>query len=61
MRQVKFIPLRGLSREQLNDLFFKAKIYIDFGKFPGKDRLFREAALNNCCILTGKFGALYFY
>ena len=61
MPQVKFIALRGLSREQLNDLFFKAKIYIDFGKFPGKDRLFREAALNNCCILTGKFGASYFY
>ena len=56
-----FIPLKGYTREQLKELFLKSKLYIDFGHFPGKDRLFREAAINGCCIMTGKLGASYFY
>lgn len=57
----EFIPLKGLTREQLKQLFSDAKLYIDFGHFPGKDRLHREAALNRCCIITGKNGAARFY
>ena len=58
---VKFIPMEGLSRKELNILFGKAKLYIDFGHFPGKDRMPREAVINGCCIMTGKLGASYFY
>jgi hypothetical protein len=58
---VKFIPLTGFTREQLNHLFDTAKLYIDFGLFPGKDRLPREAAIHNCCLITGKFGASSFF
>lgn len=58
---ITFVPLKNLSREQLRDLMCKAKLYIDFGNFPGKDRLPREAALNNLCIITGKRGASRFY
>lgn len=61
MPQYKFFALKGLDRNQLKDLFQKAKLYIDFGHFPGKDRLFREAAINGCCIITGKSGAAFFY
>ena len=61
MPNERFIPLKGLSREQLNEIFSRAKVYIDFGHFPGKDRLFREAAINHCCIVTGKEGASFFY
>lgn len=57
----KFIALRGFTREQLNDLFDSAKLYIDFGGFPGKDRLPREAAIHNCCIITGRFGASAYF
>lgn len=57
----KFIALRGFNREQLNDLFDSAKLYIDFGGFPGKDRLPREAAIHNCCIITGRFGASAYF
>lgn len=57
----KFIALKGFTREQLNELFDKAKLYIDFGPFPGKDRLPREAAIHNCCIITGRFGASGFF
>lgn len=53
----KFVALKGFTREQLNELFDRAKLYIDFGPFPGKDRLPREAAIHNCCVITGRFGA----
>ena len=59
--RVKFIALSGFNRKELSDLMNKAKLYIDFGDFPGKDRLPREAILNGCCILTGKLGAARFY
>lgn len=58
---VKFVPLKGLNREQLRELLETSKLYIDFGHFPGKDRLPREAVSNGCCIMTGKLGASYFY
>lgn len=58
---IRFIPLKGLSRKELQELLGKSKLYIDFGHFPGKDRLPREAVVNGCCIITGKNGASYFY
>ena len=61
MPSYKFIPLKGLTRTELRELFQRAKLYIDFGNFPGKDRLPREAIINSCCIVTGKKGAAGFY
>lgn len=61
MKGYKFIALKGFDRTQLNDLFDISKLYIDFGDFPGNDRLPREAAIHNCCIITGMFGASRFY
>lgn len=57
----KFVALKGFNREQLNEIFDRAKLYIDFGHFPGKDRLPREAAVHNCCVITGRAGAAFFY
>lgn len=56
-----FLPLKGLTRSQLVELFRTSKLYIDFGHFPGKDRLSREAAANGCCVMTGLNGASFFY
>lgn len=53
----KFVPLENLNSYQLKNLFQEAKLYIDFGRLPGKDRIPREALLNNCCILLGQRGA----
>lgn len=61
MPDVKFVPLKGLSREEMKTLLGKAKLYIDFGEFPGKDRIPREAAICGCCLVTGKLGAAGFY
>lgn len=53
----KLIPLQGMSQDQLIDAMSSAKVYVDFGSHPGKDRLPREAALCGCCIVTGKRGS----
>jgi hypothetical protein len=39
----------------------KAKVYIDFGNHPGKDRIPREAAILGCCVITGKRGSAAFF
>lgn len=57
----KVVALKGLKRSELKDIMSRAKLYIDFGAFPGKDRLPREAVLNGCCIITGKNGASFYY
>jgi hypothetical protein len=55
--QWRFRPLRGLDREQLAQAFLEAKVYIDFGHHPGKDRLPREAAIHGCCVVTARHGS----
>jgi hypothetical protein len=56
----KFIPIQRMNSEQVKELLNKAKIYIDFGHHPGKDRPPREAAMAGCCIITGKKGSAKF-
>lgn len=58
---VKFVALKNMSRDELKKVMQKSKLYIDFGHFPGKDRLPRECVINGCCIITGKLGASFFY
>ncbi|MCX7738527.1 MAG: hypothetical protein N2Z80_03840 [Hydrogenothermaceae bacterium] len=38
------------------DILKKAKVYIDFGNHTGKDRIPREAAMLECCVITGRRG-----
>ena len=61
MPNYEFKGLNGYNRDELKEIFKKSKLYIDFGNFPGKDRLPREAVANNCCIITGTKGASYFF
>lgn len=58
---IKFVALRGMSQSQLIDYYKKAKVYIDFGPFPGAERMPKEAVLFGCTILTGKNGASAYY
>ena len=57
---IEFVALKGMSNEQVVEHMLKAKVYIDFGPHPGKDRMPREAAIMGCCILTGRRGAANF-
>ena len=52
-----FVPLQGLNRSQLHSTYHRAKIYIDFGRHPGKERMPREAAVSGCCVITGTRGS----
>lgn len=61
LKNVKFIPLTGYNQSQLCLLYQKSKLYIDFGEFPGAERIPKEAVINGCNILTGKNGASGFY
>ncbi len=58
---IVYVPLEGYSQDELIDLYKKSKVYIDFGPFPGAERMPKEAVLNGCVIITGKFGASNFY
>lgn len=58
---IKFVALKGMSQSQLIEYYKKAKVYIDFGPFPGAERMPKEAVLFGCSILTGKNGASAYY
>lgn len=58
---IEWVPLCGFTRNQLKDIMQRAKLYIDFGNHPGKDRLPRECAMNGCCVITGLRGSARFF
>ena len=53
----KMIKLSGFNTKQMINIYKKTKVYLDFGYHPGKDRMPREAALFNNCIITNKKGS----
>lgn len=55
--EYKFVPLINLSPDQVVDKLKVAKLYIDFGNHPGKDRFPREAVMCGCCLITGMRGS----
>ena len=57
----KFIPIKGMMPNEVTDALSKAKVYIDFGNHPGRERIPREAALCNCCVLLGFQGSAMFF
>lgn len=58
---IKWIPLIGYTREEMIERMCTAKVYIDFGNHPGKDRIPREAAACGCCVITGLRGSANYY
>jgi len=58
---LNWIPIENMSRKEVIELMKRAKVYVDFGFHPGKDRLPRECAMNGCCIITGRKGSANFY
>ncbi len=53
----KFVPIINMNNSQIIELMKKSKIYIDFGRFPGRDKIPREAVAMNNIIILGKRGA----
>ncbi|ADY73992.1 hypothetical protein Dester_1361 [Desulfurobacterium thermolithotrophum DSM 11699] len=58
---IRFVPLVNMTRQQVIETLQKAKVYIDFGNHPGKDRIPREAAILGCCVITGKRGSAKYF
>lgn len=52
-----FVPIQNMTAKQVSELLQSAKIYIDFGNHPGKDRIPREAAMAKCVVITGRKGS----
>ena len=60
-KNIKFIPIRGLTAIQMSNLLMRSKAYLDFGYHPGKDRAPREAVLFGNCVITNLKGSALFY
>lgn len=58
--QYTWQPLSGMSREEMRDILRKTKLHIDFGYFPGRDKIPREALISGVCLLTGREGTAAF-
>lgn len=58
--QYKWVPLTGMSREEMRDTLRKTKLHLDFGYFPGRDKIPREALISGVCLLTGRDGTSAF-
>lgn len=54
---INWVPIQNMTNQQVRELMQKAKVYIDFGNHPGKDRIPREAAMSGCCVITNKRGS----
>lgn len=55
--ELHWVPIQNLTPHQVSLLLAGAKVYVDFGYHPGKDRIPREAAVCGCCVLTNRKGA----
>ena len=53
-------PLINMTEEEMILNMQMAKLYVDFGNHPGKDRIPREAAACGCLVITNKKGSAAF-
>lgn len=58
---IRFIPIRDMTPSQVAALLRRAKLYVDFGHHPGKDRLPREAVMAGCCVITNRRGSAAYW
>lgn len=59
-RGITFRPITGMTRQQVIETMRGSKLYLDFGEFPGRERMPREAALCGCVLITSRIGAAYY-
>lgn len=56
-QDISWVPIINMTNEEVRKLLDTAKVYIDFGNHPGKDRIPREAAISGCCVITDLKGS----
>ena len=57
----QFVPIQNMTANQIQNILSRSKLYIDFGHHPGRERLPREAALCNCCVISSFVGSAMFF
>jgi hypothetical protein len=55
--RIVLVPICDMTKQQVRNALFNAKIYIDFGHHPGKDRMPREATTAGTVVLLHAAGA----
>lgn len=60
-KDIKFVPIVNMSRQEVIKTFQRAKVHINFRNFSAKDRITREAAFLGCCIITCRKGGAKYY
>jgi hypothetical protein len=58
---ISLVMLKDMSRQQVLETLKTSMVFMDFGHHPGKDRIPREAALLNNCIVTNRSGSANFF
>lgn len=53
----RFVPLVGMSRDELVGALGSSVVYLDLGHHPGKDRIPREAALAGAVVVVARRGS----
>lgn len=56
-KDIIFLPIKNMNQEEVVILLRKSKVYMDFGFFPGPERMPREAVVSYCNILTSNRGS----
>ena len=51
------LALKGYTKLALRNIFAERALYVDFGHFPGKDRMPREAAVSGSIVFVNRAGA----
>jgi hypothetical protein len=55
--RLEWVPIENMTPAEVGDVLASAKVYVDFGGHPGRDRIPREAALAGCVVVTGTRGS----
>ncbi len=58
--EIQWLPMINMTLDEVADCMKSAKVYIDFGHHPGREKMPREACLLDCCLIIGKEGSAYF-
>ena len=53
----QFVPIENMSNQEVIDVLKRSKVYIDFGFFPGHERIPRQAVLLKANIITSTNGS----
>lgn len=58
--ELNWLPMINMTLDEVADCMKEAKVYIDFGHHPGREKMPREACLLDCCLIIGKEGSAYY-